>query len=143
LGWEKIGFVQGNGNSNSPKNYAFTDKNPAGGSKFIYRLKQIDNDGKFEYSDQVEVELLPDKFELYQNYPNPFNPVTNIKFSLPADSKLELDIYNIIGEHLVTLVNKIWKLDFTVFLLMRQIFPAEHIFTGLLQKVFLKLKRCC
>ena len=48
--WIKLGFVEGHGNSNSPKQYSFTDKNPFGGSKFKYRLKQIDTDGQFEYS---------------------------------------------------------------------------------------------
>lgn len=104
--WEKISFVEGNGNSNSTKNYSYIDKNPSGSSKFAYRLKQIDNDGKFEYSDEVEVELIPDKFELFQNYPNPFNPVTNIKFSLPNNSKVKLDVFNIIGEHITTLIDK-------------------------------------
>ena len=47
--------VRGNGNSNSPKDYLFVDKNLFGGSKFNYRLKQIDNDGQFKYSDNVEV----------------------------------------------------------------------------------------
>ncbi len=104
--WKKIGFVEGNGNSNSTKNYGFKDKNPSGGKRFLYRLKQIDNDGTFSYSDEVEVELLPDKFELYQNYPNPFNPSTNIKFSIPYKSILRLDIFNIIGEHVATLLEK-------------------------------------
>ncbi|MDP2363200.1 MAG: hypothetical protein Q8M94_05470, partial [Ignavibacteria bacterium] len=63
--WEKIGFVNGNGNSNSPKDYLFVDKNLFGGSKFNYRLKQIDNDGQFEYSDMVVVQVVPNKFELY------------------------------------------------------------------------------
>ena len=47
-----IGFIEGHGNSNSPKQYSFTDKNLIGGSRFSYRLKQIDNDGTFEYSDE-------------------------------------------------------------------------------------------
>jgi hypothetical protein len=104
--WERIGFVEGNGNSNSPKNYFFSDKNPVGGSKFIYRLKQIDNNGTFAYSNEVEVDIIPGSFELFQNYPNPFNPVTNIKFSLPENSNVKLDIYNITGEHITTLLNK-------------------------------------
>jgi hypothetical protein len=74
------------------KDNSFTDKNLSGGSKFIYRLKQIDNDGAFAYSDEVEVEILPEKFELYQNYPNPFNPVTNIKFNLSHNSKIRIDV---------------------------------------------------
>ena len=45
--------------------FSYTDKELfAGGSKFQYRLKQIDNDGSFEYSDVIEVEVVPDQFEL-------------------------------------------------------------------------------
>jgi len=106
LSWKKIGFVEGAGNTNSPRKYKFLDKNPTGGSHFVYRLKQIDVDGTFEYSDEVEVEVLPAKYELSQNYPNPFNPSTVIKFSLPENSKVRLDIYNMIGELVTTLVNK-------------------------------------
>ena len=102
--WEKIGFMPGYGNSNSPKDYSFVDKNPAGGSKFIYRLKQLDNTGTFEYSDQVEIELLPDNFTLYQNYPNPFNPETNIKFAVPKAGNMTLSVYNILGEKVRDLV---------------------------------------
>ena len=53
--WEKIGFVNGNGNSNSSKSYYFIDANVTQG-KYSYRLKQIDNDGQFEYSKVIEVD---------------------------------------------------------------------------------------
>jgi hypothetical protein len=105
--WEKIGFVNGSGNSNSPKEYTLTDKNPIGGSKFVYRLKQIDNDGKYTYSKEVEVEIIPDEYELYQNYPNPFNPVTNIKFALPKTARVNLSVYNLLGEKVVTILNEV------------------------------------
>ncbi len=104
--WEKIGFVKGVGNSNSPKKYNYTDKNLSGGSYFVYRLKQIDIDGTFEYSSEVEIEVLPTKYELNQNYPNPFNPMTTIKFSLPERGKVQLEIYNMIGERIAILINK-------------------------------------
>lgn len=95
--WQTITFVNGYGNSNSPKEYSYVDKNPIGGNKFIYRLKQIDNDGVYEYSSEVEVTITPYKFELFQNYPNPFNPVTKIRYQLPIKSTVSILIYNILG----------------------------------------------
>ena len=78
----------------------------------MYRLKQIDIDGKFEYSDAVEIEVLPTKYELLQNYPNPFNPATAIKFSLPEDTKLAINIYNLLGEKVATVLNEELKAGF-------------------------------
>jgi len=103
--FSKIGFVEGNGNSNSPKNYSFTDEKPFEGSKFQYRLKQIDTDGQFEYSEIIEVDIVPAKFELFQNYPNPFNPITKIKYSVTQLSQVSLKIFNTLGEEIETLVN--------------------------------------
>jgi len=104
--WEMIKFVEGHGNSNSPKQYSFTDKNLIGGSLFKYRLKQIDNDGTYEYSDEIEVELIPVEFALYQNYPNPFNPSTKIRYQLPQESKVIIKIYDILGSEVITLLNE-------------------------------------
>lgn len=103
--WEKIGFVEGHGNSNSPKYYNYTDNTLSGGNKFMYRLKQIDLDGTFEYSDEIEVEVLPNEYVLEQNFPNPFNPTTSINFSLPKISKAKLVIYDLLGREVATLVN--------------------------------------
>jgi len=105
-GWEKIGFVAGNGNSNSPKDYSFVDKTVLSG-KYFYRLKQIDNDGQFEYSNIVEVDLgVPAEFSLAQNYPNPFNPSTTIKYQLPERSLVTLKLYDILGREVHTLINE-------------------------------------
>ena len=98
--------MEGHGNSNSPNSYSFTDNNPCGGSNFKYRLKQIDNDGKYEYSNEIEVEIIPTKFAVYQNYPNPFNPTTKIRYQLPEESNVEIKIYDILGSEVMTLLNE-------------------------------------
>lgn len=104
--WEKIAFVNGNGNSNSPKEYNYIDKYPIGGSKYQYRLKQIDNDGQFEYSKLVEVEVIPTESALYQNYPNPFNPSTKIRWQSTVDSRQVLKVYDILGNEITTLLDE-------------------------------------
>ncbi len=53
----------------------------------------------------TDFDLLPAVTELIGNYPNPFNPSTNIKFSLKADSKVTLNIYNVRGQKVKTLIN--------------------------------------
>ncbi len=106
LSWERIGFVSGNGNSNSPKEYNFTDKSHKQCGLYLYRLKQLDADGKFEYSEVVEVMIeAPISYTLNQNYPNPFNPSTTIEYALPMDSKVSLELYSIVGEKIADLVN--------------------------------------
>lgn len=59
-----------------------------------------------------ETEELPTEYALYQNFPNPFNPTTNIKFALPNESNVTLKIYNILGEEVATLVNKVMNAGF-------------------------------
>ncbi len=110
--WKKIGFIKGNGNSNSTKQYSFVDNDPSGGSSFQYRLKQIDNSGKFKYSDVVDVNVLPNNFNLFQNFPNPFNPTTVIKYQLRKTTNVKLFVYNITGQKVTTLVDRVQDAGF-------------------------------
>ena len=105
--WEEIGFVQGHGNSNSIKNYKFEDHSIWGNCKYFYRLKQIDVDGKYEYSDVIEVSSTSTiQYLLRQNYPNPFNPTTSISYSIPIEGEVTLSIYDLLGSEIITLINK-------------------------------------
>ena len=101
----EVGYVAGFGTTTESKYYTFTDRQVSSGN-YSYRLKQIDFDGTVTYSKVVEVEILaPAEFNLAQNYPNPFNPATAINFSLAADSKVSLKIFDVIGQEVAQLVN--------------------------------------
>jgi hypothetical protein len=105
--WQLLGFIDGHGNSNSPKICSFIDENVVA-RKYSYRLKQIDTDGQFEYSKIIEIDLgTVLNYELSQNYPNPFNPSTTIRFSVSESSLTNLSVYNSLGEKIEELVNEV------------------------------------
>ncbi|MBL1213626.1 MAG: T9SS type A sorting domain-containing protein [Ignavibacteriae bacterium] len=111
-----IGRVEGNGTTTEISNYSYQDISAEDGIYF-YRLKQVDYDGSFSYSNKIEVDLIqPLELSLQQNYPNPFNPTTTIKYQIPPTKTLlsrgvggvsiALKVFDVIGREIATLVNE-------------------------------------
>jgi len=109
--WAEVAFVNGAGTSSSPKTYSYEDKNLAPG-KYIYRIKQIDNDGKFKYYTATMPKVdagVSTILQLCGNYPNPFNPTTTVQFSVPQDGYASLKVYNMLGQEVETLFSGMAK----------------------------------
>ncbi len=111
--FKPVGFVEGFGNSDSPKDYQYNDiiDDKSDITDLVYyRLKPIDTDGSFAYSDIISInisDLFSDdfRFEIVQNYPNPFNPETKVRFFIPEAGEVNLVVYSIKGEKVATLAN--------------------------------------
>lgn len=100
-----VGSFPGSIKMISPKHYSFTDNTVKAGT-YLYRLKQMNNLGEYEYSSEVEIQLnVPVTFNLAQNYPNPFNPKTNIEYSVPKLTFVTIKVFDILGSEIATLVN--------------------------------------
>ncbi len=92
--------------------YHYLDTPPSAG-KYWYMLEVVSLDGQTEelgtivttVMSSVETNVIPKEFALYQNYPNPFNPTTTIKYDLPKDSYVTIDIYDILGNRVKRLVH--------------------------------------
>lgn len=118
--WNTIAFISGKGTSTELNRYSYLDKN-LGSGKYNYRLKQIDLDGSFDYSDEIEVQIQsPKTFSLEQNYPNPFNPSTKISWQSPIGSWQTLKIYDVLGNEVATLVDEFreagnYEIEFNAF----------------------------
>ncbi len=97
--FETIAFTASKGKGD----YSFTDASNK--NKAWYRLKQENLDGSFRYFSIVETEGMPVEFAVAQNYPNPFNPVTVIKFTIPSESAVKVNVFNPLGQKVDEILN--------------------------------------
>ena len=104
--WEKIGSVQSTVGSSGENNYFFSDYLPMTGLNH-YRLKVVDVESKFAYSDIVNVELKTNKNLVYQNVPNPFYNMTTIRYEVAEKALVKIIISNTEGMLVAVLANEI------------------------------------
>ncbi|MCZ7616705.1 MAG: T9SS type A sorting domain-containing protein [Ignavibacteriaceae bacterium] len=98
--------MPGFGTTTEPKSYSFIDSKLETGN-YNYRLKQIDLDGSFAYSNTINIKIeQPFVFTLDQNYPNPFNPVTSIQYAIANKQFVKLIVYDVLGNEIAVLVNE-------------------------------------
>ncbi|MCK6602798.1 MAG: FG-GAP-like repeat-containing protein [Bacteroidetes bacterium] len=103
--WISVGFVAGAGTTTEEKTYRFITS--SGKDRVLFRLKQLDADGKVSYSDVLAYEpAAPTVLALDQNYPNPFNPSTSIPVSLPVAGWVSMKVYDVTGREVAILMNE-------------------------------------
>ena len=76
-----------------------------GTSDYLSKLNDI-LQSKFGINSEEKEQIIPKEYSLYQNYPNPFNPLTTIKFDIPNDGLITLEIFDILGRRIATLINE-------------------------------------
>ncbi len=102
--WQILGFVEGQGNTTTAQNYFFRDKQPVDGDNF-YRLKQIDFDGGFEYSEIRVINVKKDMEDKVKISPNPSKGIFEIKIENPDRQDIQVQIFNSLG-------NQVWFKSF-------------------------------
>jgi hypothetical protein len=89
-------------------------RNISGHSEYSTQVKLIetvfaDRSGKstpIKYGNMVsKTNIIPERYAMHPNYPNPFNPLTNIRYDIPKSSNVRIDIFNILGHKIKSLVN--------------------------------------
>jgi hypothetical protein len=83
----------------------YTDGDVMPGNTYLYRIEALQGDGVF-LSVDLTMSLPPKALTLYQNFPNPFNPSTSIRCFIPVLSVVSLEIFDVSGQRVTTLINR-------------------------------------
>jgi hypothetical protein len=99
-----IGWRNGNGTTSNLSEYRFEDLNVAHNTTYYYKLKQVDFDGHFKFSNLVQARLSASGY-LITAAPNPYFESTDISLFLNYDANVQIEIYSSVGQKVVELVN--------------------------------------
>ncbi len=125
--WEALGWVEGHGTTLEAQTYSYRVDFLAAGT-YRFRLKQIDFDGTFEYSPEVEVAVgIPSAYHLSPAYPNPFNPETQFSLSVAQAQQVQVAVYDIMGRRVAMLYDGLIEAQTT----RAMMFEAESLPSGL------------
>lgn len=103
--FSKVGFTPGSGTTTEAQRYRFMDDDVPFANTVQYRLRQVDLDGTFTYSDAVSVDITPHSFRLLESTPNPFRTTTRLRYALSESAPVEMNLYDVLGRHVQTLVD--------------------------------------
>jgi hypothetical protein len=99
MNFNKIGYIFAQGSVSSINQYTYTDYTSKQGGKYYYRIKQVDNDGHFDYSNAVLV-VMNDQmaFDFDEVYPNPFSNQLKLSFTSNDSAPIQVQLRNIESE---------------------------------------------
>ncbi|MFK7807456.1 MAG: T9SS type A sorting domain-containing protein [Saprospiraceae bacterium] len=96
--FQKIGEIKGNGTDSKRQDYSFKVENPKNGISY-YRLKQIDYDGKFEYSKTVSVRFATDQNDVEEFYPNPSKSgIVHLNYTAQKNDEIQISVFDLSGK---------------------------------------------
>ncbi len=101
--WQSLSWSEGEGTTTQVQHYSHRVHELAAG-RHVFRLKQVDYDGTFAYSPEVEVTIeMVESYALSSAYPNPFNPETSFELSVREQQEVTIEVYDVLGRMVAVL----------------------------------------